>query len=54
MWFEFCHNSQTQWPYLGKRAPEVDQYDISWDEIPQPDMDTDCYTTVGVFLAARV
>jgi L-fucose isomerase-like protein len=43
VWFELCDNSQTQQPYLGKRVPEVDQYDISRDKIPQPDMDTNEY-----------
>ena len=43
-WFELRHNSETGWPYRGKRVPEVDQYDKDPNRPPsehQSDTDDD-------------
>ena len=44
MWFELRHNTQRGLPYLGKRATEVDKFDINLDNVqsePQTDTDKD-------------
>jgi hypothetical protein len=46
VWFELCHDTQRGLPYLGKRATEVDEYNINPDNTPQQskpqtDMDED-------------
>ena len=41
-WFELQHNSETGWPYQGKRVQEVDQYNKDLDKPPsEHSTDTD-------------
>jgi hypothetical protein len=41
VWFELCHDTQRGLPYLGKRATEVDKYDINPDDPQQSEPQTD-------------